>query len=164
MLENGKGNEFKGKSIHEIEIEDFSESSDDENCEQDVGNSTSQTDDISETPSLSNENFIPEDTEKANIVETERMLYDEKEHEVKVEGRKNMYISEAQSVKKQPQRNKWPLQEKKLVLNFFENHLRKKIVPKKHECEEYVAQNRGKITISNWVKIKTLVYNSLRLK
>jgi len=66
-----------------------------------------------------------------------------------------------QSPKKQTRRGKWPDNEEKLVLNYFKKHVQQKIALKKHECEEYVKQNREKITITDWVKIKTLVYNSL---
>lgn len=45
-------------------------------------------------------------------------------------------------------RGKWTNNEKKIVLNYFKKH-----GPKKHECEEYVKQNREKITIIHQLPI-----------
>lgn len=60
-------------------------------------------------------------------------------------------------------RNKWPNTDKKLVLEYFKNHINKKITPKKHECEQFVDKYKKVLTITDWVKIKTLVYNTFRL-
>lgn len=60
-------------------------------------------------------------------------------------------------------RKKWNTEEKEKVLEKFKNHIKKKVVPKKHEVIEFINSHPD-FKESDWIRIKTLVYNSYRNK
>jgi hypothetical protein len=66
--------------------------------------------------------------------------------------------------KKQSGRVRWSENEKKIVTEYFKNHIRKKITPKKHECDQLLAKHGDVFLHKDWVRIKTFVYNVFREK
>lgn len=67
-------------------------------------------------------------------------------------------------MKQQIGRIKWSKNEKDIVIRHFKRHISKKIAPKKHECEELLANRKHDFTNKDWVRIKTFVYNTFRDK
>lgn len=61
-------------------------------------------------------------------------------------------------------RIRWSDQEKKIVLEYFKEHIRKKITPKKEECNEFLKVKGRRLLNKDWVRIKTFVYNVFRQK
>lgn len=61
-------------------------------------------------------------------------------------------------------RMRWSEAEKKLVIKHFRQHINKKVVPKKHECEELIAKNKNLLLNKDWVRVKTFIYNTFRTK
>lgn len=58
----------------------------------------------------------------------------------------------------------WLDLQKQIVLDHLKTHINKKIAPKKHECEELIKKHKNILKDVGWVRVKTLVYNSFRLK
>lgn len=61
-------------------------------------------------------------------------------------------------------RTKWSKDDKKLVLAHFKEHIRTKRPPKKQECLDFISSHSSLFTQSDWVRIKTLVFNTYRIK
>lgn len=59
-------------------------------------------------------------------------------------------------------RRRWTDKDKKIVLRHFKNHIKNRITPKKRECEELISKNKTVFLEMDWVKIKTLVYNTFK--
>ncbi|XP_060517499.1 uncharacterized protein LOC132696596 [Cylas formicarius] len=159
LLEKGKGKVFKGKCLSEIEIEEEAsilESSDeDAPTKKHTESSITQ---INQKPQSSGQIY----NAPTFIMSSEDIQQTNHETEKTNCARDVLHVPEKSSQNKG--RVKWNSKEKKLVLNYFKSHLEEKITPKKHECEEYVAKYRNNITITEWIKIKTLVYNTFRYK
>ncbi|KAI4454940.1 hypothetical protein MML48_9g00011193 [Holotrichia oblita] len=61
-------------------------------------------------------------------------------------------------------RVKWTKEEKKIVKDYFSWHIQHKITPKKKECEELLQLYGDELINKDWVRVKTLVYNTFRNK
>lgn len=61
-------------------------------------------------------------------------------------------------------RSRWTSAEKKLTQLYFRKHIKNRITPKKHECNQFFSKYGDKMIIKDWVKVKTFVYNSFRQK
>lgn len=48
-------------------------------------------------------------------------------------------------------------------LNYFKKHIEKKMTPKKQEVVNFIKNQPG-YELSDWIRIKTLVYNTYRKK
>lgn len=77
---------------------------------------------------------------------------------------KNKKLDEKKNKQAPSGRIKWSENEKKLVLNHFKTHIKKKIAPKKEECEQLLNEHRSILMTKDWVRIKTFVYNNYRNK
>ncbi|XP_063931247.1 uncharacterized protein LOC135143317 [Zophobas morio] len=150
LLEKGRGRQFVGKSLDEIEIDnDMYLSSDDEDC-------------FYNTASFENvesEEFSQVGLENAECTESTSQLNAEPgpssmEPAVKKGGKKIKPCG----------RVRWTETEKKIVTDYFKLHIQKKITPKKHECDELLAKHADVFVNKDWVRIKTFVYNVFRQK
>lgn len=144
LLNEGKGNEFKGKSLSEIEV-------------------MGDTCDLEEYKQLSNQTAeLPEgENEKIEntvMSSTPFSLENESDNET------NFQNGLGKLKKNKTQRKHWTEEEKKVVLKYFERNIKIKAAPKKHECLLLVEQNPSLFLPSDWVRIKTFVYNSYRDK
>jgi hypothetical protein len=67
---------------------------------------------------------------------------------------------ERTSPKQGRRHSSWDTHDKELVLSFFDNHFKSKIVPGKAECDRCIASNTVLGTRS-WRQIKWCVYNKI---
>ena len=65
---------------------------------------------------------------------------------------------------KNQNRVRWAKQQKQLVLKYFEEHIKSKTATRKNECLTFINKNSNLFSASDWVRIKTLVYNIYRDK
>lgn len=159
LLNEGKGEEFKGKSLAEIEIsEDLLEFEKDE--EEEI-EKTEETNEKKETKEMKTENHLVQttsegayDCEQRGMMEITNDILPKTSKKTKTENK---------GVKKQ-NRHTWTIDEKKLVLHQFKNHIRSKKAPRKDECLDFISKHSNIFKNDNWVRIKTLVYNTYRHK
>lgn len=57
-------------------------------------------------------------------------------------------------------RVKWEPHHKKMVIEAFKKHIKNRIPPKKNECLEFLSEH-PELTC-DWLRIKTLVFNTYR--
>lgn len=50
------------------------------------------------------------------------------------------------------------------MTSYFAENIKKKIPPKKAECEAFIKQNAGLFHGKTWVQVKTFIYNTYRNK
>ncbi|KAG5865299.1 hypothetical protein JTB14_013795 [Gonioctena quinquepunctata] len=60
-------------------------------------------------------------------------------------------------------RVRWSEEEKVLVREYFSNHIREKIPPRKQECTEFLKSHKEHFFNKDWIRVKTFVYNSYRM-
>lgn len=132
LLNAGKGDEFKGKCLADIDIEDSNEI---------FGEYNQSDEEDSESHQKPKEGIISKDNYTQSHV---------------ISGKDN-------SNSKKQKRRQWSDVDKQLVLSFFEKHIQEKKAPKKEECFNFIKKNNS-FSEKDWVKIKTLVYNTYRLK
>lgn len=60
---------------------------------------------------------------------------------------------------KKGHRVRWSEKQKSIVKQHFQQHIRKKIPPKKDECLELIKKNKAILSNLDWVKVKTFIYN-----
>lgn len=63
---------------------------------------------------------------------------------------------------KKGNRVRWNEQDKKIVLNYFKKHIKDKVAPRKEECLAFIKLKKERFDEHQWVRIKTLVYNTYR--
>ncbi|KAI4461252.1 hypothetical protein MML48_5g00016181 [Holotrichia oblita] len=181
LLEKGKGKEFRGKSLSEIELGRdayYSSESDEDDTLSSIR--PALEDALNPTTSTENESLQQEDIR--NNKEFEKVI----EHlEEGIEGNFSAIqpadistedeeagksVTTKAIIKKGPDsknvsgRIRWTIQEKQCVLKYFQLHLKKKVTPKKHECIQFIEKHGKNLINKDWVRIKTLVYNSFRSK
>lgn len=61
-------------------------------------------------------------------------------------------------------RIKWSDKERNLACEYFKEHIKNKITPKKHECEQLLKLRPSSFENKDWIRIKTFIYNTFRLK
>ncbi|KAJ8945466.1 hypothetical protein NQ314_009218 [Rhamnusium bicolor] len=127
LLNVGKGSEFKGKSLEEIEVAD-----DVLECQEETA----------------------EDEETGNIKEQN----EEKEEEPQIQ------VSQVQVLQQVQKRSRvrWDNGEKEMVLKHFKKHIKSKTAPRKQDCLNFIDNHPDKFFVSDWVRIKTLVFNTYR--
>uniref|UniRef100_A0A6P7GWY7 Uncharacterized protein LOC114347491 n=1 Tax=Diabrotica virgifera virgifera TaxID=50390 RepID=A0A6P7GWY7_DIAVI len=165
ILERGKGKELKGKSLDEI---NFDEINLDEIVEEENLNSDFEEND---------EELAVNDTcnEDNDGLESDNVIVHKKEdRESKNENTiKSTTKNEATNVtsiktkkekKSNAGRERWSKAEKSLVCDYFKDHIQKKIAPKTGECAECIPKYKDFPKNKDWLKIKTLVYNTFRAK
>lgn len=60
-------------------------------------------------------------------------------------------------------RGTWDKDQKKIMQQYFKNHIKKKIAPRKGECLEFKEKYSEKFENKSWLQIKTFIYNSYRV-
>lgn len=146
LLNVGKGSEFKGKSLEEIEVvDDILECDEEETEEQEV-----IADIEGEKEQENNMEYLNDSEENGLAPEVDITLEakTKKTHFNKTLGN----------------RMRWANKEKQLVLKHFKKHIQTKTAPKKHECLTFIEQHPALFSISDWVRIKTLIFNTYRTK
>ncbi|KAI4465997.1 hypothetical protein MML48_3g00004720 [Holotrichia oblita] len=147
-IERGVSEEHKGKTLDEIDaqLETWvnNKSHSQNNGDVDLGETIDNT--IAENI---NEPVI-EETNEINSAETSY-----------VKSRDNQF-----SIKKIQEKGKsrgtWSNEQKKEMLKFFKNHIKKKISPKKAECLELQRKYMALFGNKTWVQIKVFVYNTYK--
>lgn len=59
-------------------------------------------------------------------------------------------------------RLRWTDNQKKTVLKFFKTHVTRRTAPKKNECLKFLELHPDLFVDKDWMRIKTLVYNTYR--
>lgn len=179
LLEKGKGKYFRGKALNEIELDKDIYYSSEEEIEPEKtesGELLKEIENIEETAvvALHDRNnqrmddkklfagkLLPKDSVQIGIYREESV----EEHN---QDRRN---TESKKLQKENHKNNdsrgripWSKKEKIIVLRYFEKHVKLKITPKKHECQQFIQQHGDKLQNKDWVRVKTLVYNTFRKK
>lgn len=176
LLEKGKGKQFKGKNLSDIELDQVvyysSENSDADSDNDNVSEKfLKKQAKYSQFTEIKERDLHKELGECSSIDEVKISLeqgLQNNENNVQLEEtllkKENYELPKKHGIKKISGRMRWSDQEKKIVLHYFKQHLKNKITPKKHECDQLLAQHGHQLFNKDWVKIKTLVYNTFRLK
>ncbi|XP_074033515.1 uncharacterized protein [Leptinotarsa decemlineata] len=130
LLESGNLKQYKGKTLDEIEI----------NIDEDLFDITK------------NEDTDEEKSDEEVIMENELFLQN------KAEGIDNFKISDTKRQKKRIL-VKWTEDQKKIASEYFHDHIRKKIPPKKTECEAMRTKYPGVFDNKDWLKLKVFIQN-----
>lgn len=174
LLEKGKEAEFKGKLLEDIELDNEIYCSSDEeeelplservlnrlSCEAELTCTDTNIEDFTDTSSRELKQFKENRTqENADLA---RHATESKGSLKLVSDTVNSYSIVLVSVKlhadhKIRGRVRWSAEEKKTVLTYFREHIRRKITPKKHECDELIKSNKHGFLNKDWVRIKTFV-------
>lgn len=128
LMNAGKGLEYKGKSLNDIELSDDVLNNDDDDNDDDTNNVDDGNNSENDNNSSTNRNFGGDMNKKLNC------------------------------------RIRWNPEEKEIALNFFKDNIKKKILPKKDECINFIQQHLKKFKESEWRRIKILIYNTYRNK
>lgn len=139
MLENGKGQEFRGKNLDEINI-----------------NVNSLVSDVEDYSSEDNEPLENQDANKT--VENVEKVQMKKRISNKVKSvphpKKNLLPDSKKFV-----RVPWTDAEKKITTEYFQKHILLNKVPKKEECDNLKKKFPEIMMNKPWKKIKTFIHN-----
>ncbi|KAJ8929584.1 hypothetical protein NQ314_017691 [Rhamnusium bicolor] len=135
LLESGRGAEFKGKALNEITLDnDFLD------------------DEVEDSQQPENEaDIITYENPSAGFIR-----YSRKGIQEDVAKEKKMKLTNIKG------RVKWEPHQKNIVLKAFKKHIKNRIPPKKSECLKFLSEN-PKFSC-DWIRIKTLVFNTYRDK
>lgn len=136
LLNEGKGVEFKGKCLSEINI---SEDIIDFNDEKEIQNE--------EIENEEEQRIVNESNDKSST-----------NGKSSTSGSNNLQ-STGESSEKLSNRQKWKINDKQKVLKHFKFNIQNRITPKKAECLSFIKKYK-EFADKDWVRIKTLVYNS----
>ncbi|OWR44608.1 putative alternative oxidase [Danaus plexippus plexippus] len=147
LMEDGKADAFRGKSLDEIEL-DLNEQLDEGMTENEVildydVESPGRTQDITDGNKLR----LPRSTSPPpqpgpSGLQTNTF---ESVHHVK-KGKKRTLIP-------------WTAEQKKVCSAFFKHHIKMKQPPKRHECEALKEKHRDLLHNKDWLKIKVFIQN-----
>ncbi|CAG9763603.1 unnamed protein product [Ceutorhynchus assimilis] len=142
LMERGDAGKYKGKSLEEIDLDM------DEEIVCDEAN------DEANFPEPQIE--VPENALDSDINEN---IGSKKESEIVAP----IHAAE----KKKPQKRElvpWTTCQKKVVLEHFEDNIKKKRPPKRHECDALIAEHPELLKNKNWLKIKVFIQNAYTKK
>lgn len=152
LLNAGKGAELKGKHLEDIDVND-----EEVFC-----------DDIKQSSSLKPQ--ISTDLiqfTRNNVLSNELSATRENDflNEDQLNNNSSEPVIESVPPKKKNTngRIKWHSTQKKNVLKYFQKHIKNKTVPKKEECLNFIKEH-PEFKDCDWVRVKTLVYNTYRIK
>uniref|UniRef100_A0A0A9WNV2 Uncharacterized protein n=2 Tax=Lygus hesperus TaxID=30085 RepID=A0A0A9WNV2_LYGHE len=142
MMEAGQAGQFKGKTLDEIEVD----------MESDIlGEIGTQCNDIQDDEELA-ENRSMED-----LVNVCAMAGPSTSSNVQP----TASTSQPSFVKKKKfQRDTWSDEEKRIVLEYFSEHIQQKKPPKKGECELLISQHPDVLKHRTWQKVKVFIHNA----
>ncbi|CAH0552473.1 unnamed protein product [Brassicogethes aeneus] len=129
LMEKGEAGHFKGKSLDEIDL----------NLEENLM-------DISEDDLESREKSFNEANESPKPSTSKPQNTVNLDSKIKKESKKRTLVP-------------WTSDQKKMVTNYFKNHIKKKCPPKKSECLELISKNVELFNNKNWLKIKVYIQN-----
>lgn len=152
MLNSGNASQIKGKSLADIEVsaDVIEEENKSAQKRKHVEPETNAEDNQISAPNIVN---IEESVERITEPVVAGPSTEKQIHEVK------MNVS---NIKASSGRLRWTNEQKKVVLQFFKTHVKNRTAPKKNECLEIIRQHPNLFTENDWVRIKTLVYNTYR--
>ncbi|KAJ3639911.1 hypothetical protein Zmor_003240 [Zophobas morio] len=166
LMEKGRGKEFKGKSLNEIELQ------------KDVYySSESEIEDEEDEATPLSETALKRATASTSMQEDENNIFNTQNAIENIKRKKSVTKRNSDLNKELDINNKktksegnkksgrlpWTEAQKKLVLNHFKKHIKNKVTPKKHECEELIVSHKDILGSKDWVRVKTLVYNTFRM-
>ncbi|XP_030765271.1 uncharacterized protein LOC115889423 [Sitophilus oryzae] len=154
LMNAGKGVQFKGKKLADIELTENEYFDDDE-----VNTKDSNEEEDKEPVHIDNintENIETENTKTENI-ETENT-------ETENTPLQNDANISTENFIKTKMRHSWTQKQKQVVLKSFKNHIKERKLPKKDECLKLMNENKTLFKGLDWSKIKTLIYNTYRIK
>lgn len=134
LAQNNSIDQYKGRSLNELEVGD-------EILEEDEGSESERED-------MSTEDNVDK-LEEASVSEAASGKGTAK-------GRKNK--------RKTVVKKAWSQEEKRVTEEFFKNHIKKKTAPKKGEVEKLVKNHPELFKDRNWHSIKVYVYNKYKKK
>lgn len=135
LLNAGKGDEFKGKKLDQIQLEENEFCSDFNN---------------------------PETENAEEEIECEDNRFFEEPILCSTSNKENP--TTASPIKKRSKRVSWSEEQKQIILKHFKKQIQQKKLPKKEECLALIAESGELLKGVDWSRIKILVYNSYRKK
>ncbi|CAH0558836.1 unnamed protein product [Brassicogethes aeneus] len=157
LLNAGKGTEFKGKSLSEIQVD--GDLIDDDETESEIKNMKTTTEMEMATEIKDDDTAMSADTQSDNDEESldviTMKLNPSSPSPVKKKTYKRIADSNPQprcSNIKMANRIRWDPKGKKIVLDFFKKHLKTRTVPKKEECLTLIKQHPNLFKESDWVR------------
>lgn len=135
IMEKGGPSEFKGKSLEEIDI-DMEENL----LEMTEDNDESDTEELSFEKSSNSMEQLPS-TSSAELIKQP--------------------ISKKSTIRTLVP---WTKQQKKIVKEYFKNHIQTRRAPKRFECEELKGKYSELLENKNWLKIKVFIQNEYSKK
>lgn len=143
LMEDGKADAFRGKSLDEIEL-DFQEQLDEGVSENEL------LLDYDLEPSGYAQNNINENTSSAPQPGPSGLQANTLKSDLK-KGKKRTLIP-------------WTTEQKKVCTKFFEQHIKGKQAPKRHECEALKEKHPDLLNNKDWLKIKVFIQNTYTKK
>ncbi|KAK5647985.1 hypothetical protein RI129_002877 [Pyrocoelia pectoralis] len=183
IMDKGKGAEFQGKALEEIDVQ--LERLNEESSEKMDSDIESNNEEKIQGTSLNEENNEFDFSSQPNEGNTQKkgnMLKEcwEGLRRQKIPNRKtgrkeivlckrrvgkgtsNVGQKEDKKERKGGQRGSWNNKQKNIMKEFFKKHLSKKITPKKHECLQLQNSYKDMFKDKTWVQIKVFIYNSFQ--
>lgn len=134
LMENGSVGKYKGKTLDEINID----------MDEDLLTDTIKGNDLDLNIEPINAN--DKQIEYLNTKETEAKVGSED-------------VKKGKCPKKGRVLVKWTPEQKKVITDFFADHIKKKRPPKKAECEVVIENNKELLKSKDWLKIKVYIQN-----
>lgn len=134
----GKGSQFKGKSLADVEVTEDVLECDDEEEEEMIDNELNRNELQQNKTEIAQSSSSQEQKLSSSSVHCSNTRVNNRKH--------------------------WANKEKQLVLKHFKKHIETKAAPRKHECLNFIKKNSDLFSESDWLKIKTLVFNTYRNK
>ncbi|KAG5866065.1 hypothetical protein JTB14_025261 [Gonioctena quinquepunctata] len=142
LMEDGRGKDFKGRKLNEIEL----------NLEENLLEKEAE---VTEDKNL--------DEKLAELLDA----HDEAEYYQNTSSTSKKIEMPNQDSAQKPKKHrvliKWTEEQKTVVQEFFKNHIKKRKPPKRHECEELIKQNERLLHNKNWLKIKVSYKKDIRI-
>ncbi|XP_044756880.1 uncharacterized protein LOC123315296 [Coccinella septempunctata] len=149
LMEKGEANQYKGKSLDEIEI----------NMEENLlDGQHDNEDDMEENEEEGDESIIE------SINTGEKKDDNDINDSVGTSNKKKKDSEQVVPKKKRRILIPWTEKQKKLTRAFFAKHIRNSTPPKRHECEELIEANPGVFSNKTWLKMKVFVQNEYTKK
>ncbi|KAL1516177.1 hypothetical protein ABEB36_000096 [Hypothenemus hampei] len=194
LLEKGRGHQFKGKNLEEIELdkdvyyssEEEAEIQDEEKEIMPMKQDITRSNDQNEENQISSFNIKQAEVEKVDILNLDELIKENNEmrnenhkevsqlNEPKVYKKRNTVKTQSEtkpilphmqeSKSKNSMRIKWSSEEQKIIKHYFRENIKNKITPRKTECQNFLEQYGSQFINKDWVRIKTFVYNTFRNK
>lgn len=170
LLNAGKGSELKGKNLSDIVVNvenEVVENVINYDREIDCNNEEMYTKQVyNESNEISCVELIDETSNEVENrkVSQENNLVEIKKNKKNINNQKSeeASIDENHHTIKKSTRVRWAKNEKKLVLKYFKDHIKNKVAPKKRDCEKFISENPNTFEVADWVRVKTLVFNTYR--